>query len=109
MNEVREGAAHKLSRSSPELLQVPQHPNSDYRPEHGPVTEILFYIGLRKIDNWVTGSNSIFELTLSKPHSFFIMTTRTIMSATNPTGIRLRLKLTMLRDKSFLEDRAEVS
>src|ERR1700723_203674 len=24
------------------------------------------------------GSNSIFELTLSKPHSFFIMTTRTI-------------------------------
>src|ERR1700720_567663 len=43
---------------SPELLQVPQHPNSDYGPEHGPVTEILYYIGLRKIDNWVTGSNS---------------------------------------------------
>src|SRR6202040_249856 len=42
--------------------------------------EIIFYIiGLRKIDNWVMGSNSIFELTLSKPHSFFIiMTTRTI-------------------------------
>src|SRR3984957_9592614 len=40
--------------------------------------EILFYIGLREIDNWVTGSNSIFELTLLKPHSFLIMTTRTI-------------------------------
>src|ERR1700722_961928 len=44
--------------------------------------EIIFYIGLRKIGNWVTGSNSIFELTLSKPHSFFIMTTRTITGRT---------------------------
>src|ERR1700722_19583096 len=75
MNEVREGAAHKLK---PIVSGITLSPSTSEIRSRTHYMEIIFYNGLRKIGNWVTGSNSIFELTLSKPHTFFIMTTRTI-------------------------------
>src|SRR6202040_2912307 len=58
------------------MLNIP-NPYTD--PSLDPFTQKKNYKkDLGKSSNRVTGSNSIFELTLSKPHSFFIMTTRTI-------------------------------
>ena len=79
MNEVWEGAAHKLKPSVSETTLSPSNPKPVARSKHGSVYGKYILFGLRKSDSWVTGSNSIFELTLSKPHSFFIIvTTRTI-------------------------------
>src|SRR6202040_1266228 len=58
------------------MLNIP-NPYTD--PSLDPFTQKKNYKkDLGKSSKRVLGSNSIFELTLSKPHSFFIMTTRTI-------------------------------
>src|ERR1700723_877875 len=79
MNEVRESAAHKLKPSVSETTLSPSNPKPVAGSTHGSAYGKYILFGLRKSDSWVTGSKSIFELALSKPHSFFIiMTTRTI-------------------------------
>src|ERR1700720_2191950 len=59
MNEVREGAAHKLKPIVSGITLSPS--TSEIRLRTRTRTrymEIIFYIGLRKIGNWVTGSNN---------------------------------------------------
>src|ERR1700722_8116397 len=75
MNDVWEGAAHKLK---PIVSRIPLSPSTPeirlWTRTRIHYVEIIFYIiGLRKIGNWVMGSNSIFKLTLSKPHSFLLL------------------------------------
>src|ERR1700720_3207128 len=55
MNEVREGAAHKLK---PIVSGITLSPSTSEIRSRTRYTEIIFYIGLRKIGNWVTGSNT---------------------------------------------------
>src|SRR3984957_2367463 len=68
MNEVREGAAHKLK---PIVSGITLSPSTSEIRSRTHYTEIIFYIGLRKIGNWVTGSNRRIHSS-SRPDLFFI-------------------------------------
>src|ERR1700722_9504476 len=61
MNEVREGAAHKLKPIVSRITPSPSTSEFRLRTRTRTRYGILYYIGLRKIDNWVMGSNIILE------------------------------------------------